>query len=275
MAPLEFVRRVGRGFRKNQGFLLASAVAYNALLSIVPLFAILLLALSKLVERKRLLAMVSTSVEQLLPGRSAAITDQVTSFLEHGEMVGLLGGVSLLFFSSVAFTVVENAMSVIFHHRDERKRHFLVSAVIPYLFIMALGVAILVGTLLASAFSILGRDLHLGGEPIAGMSRLLLWMAGTGGLAILLTALYMVLPKGHVAFRHAAVGGITATLLWELVRRGLGWYFTTLSMVNVVYGALGNSVVVLLSFEVVAIILLVGAQVIAELERGADPPPKI
>ena len=275
MAPLEFVRRVGRGFRKNQGFLLASAVAYNALLSIVPLFAILLLALSKLVERKRLLAMVSTSVEQLLPGRSAAITDQVTSFLEHGEMVGLLGGVSLLFFSSVAFTVVENAMSVIFHHRDERKRHFLVSAVIPYLFIMALGVAILVGTLLASAFSILGRDLHLGGEPIAGMSRLLLWMAGTGGLAILLTALYMVLPKGHVAFRHAAVGGVTATLLWELVRRGLGWYFTTLSMVNVVYGALGNSVVVLLSFEVVAMILLLGAQVIAELERGADPPPAI
>ena len=275
MAPLEFVRRVGRGFRKNQGFLLASAVAYNALLSIVPLFAILLLALSKLVDRARLLGMVSTSVEQLLPGRSAAITDQVTSFLEHGEMVGLLGGVSLLFFSSVAFTVVENAMSVIFHHRDARKRHFLVSAVIPYLFIMALGVAILVGTLLASAFSILGRDLHLGGEPIAGMSRLLLWMAGTGGLAILLTALYMVLPKGHVAFRHAAVGGITATLLWELVRRGLGWYFTTLSMVNVVYGALGNSVVVLLSFEVVAIILLVGAQVIAELERGADPPPAI
>ena len=275
MAPLEFVRRVGRGFRKNQGFLLASAVAYNALLSIVPLFAILLLALSKLVDRARLLGMVSTSVEQLLPGRSAAITDQVTSFLDHGEMVGVLGGISLLFFSSVAFTVVENAMSVIFHHRDERKRHFLVSAVIPYLFIMALGVAILVGTLLASAFSILGRDLHLGGEPIAGMSRLLLWMAGTGGLAILLTALYMVLPKGHVAFRHAAVGGITATLLWELVRRGLGWYFTTLSMVNVVYGALGNSVVVLLSFEVVAIILLVGAQVIAELERGADPPPKI
>ena len=156
-----------------------------------------------------------------------------------------------------------------------KKRHFLVSAVIPYLFIMALGVAILVGTLLSSAFSVLGRDLHLGGEPIAGMSRLLLWMAGTGGLAILLTALYMVLPKGHVAFRHAAVGGVTATLLWELVRRGLGWYFTTLSMVNVVYGALGNSVVVLLSFEVVAMILLLGAQVIAELERGADPPPAI
>ena len=35
------------------------------------------------------------------------------------------------------------------------------------------------------------------------------------------------------------------------------WYFTTLSLVNLIYGSLASAVVVLLSFEVAAIILLI------------------
>jgi YihY family inner membrane protein len=263
MAPLELIRRVLTGFRKNQGFLLASAVAYNALLSMVPLFAVLLVGLSKLVDQASLLRTVSNSVEQLLPGRSMAITDQVAGFLAQGEVVGWMGGIALLFFSSIAFSVLENAMAVIFHHRAVNRRHFLLSAVLPYLFIMALGMGILLVTILGSALSILGR------------SGALLWLGGTLGLTFLLTAIYLVMPVGRVSFRHALAGAATATLLWELVRRALAWYFTRLSMVNVVYGSLATTVVVLLTLEVAALILLLGAQVIAELERvNATPDPR-
>ncbi len=84
---------------------------------------------------------------------------------------------------------------------------------------------------------------------------------------LLLTALYLIMPVGHIAIRHALVGGFVAALLWELTRHLLVWYFNTLSLVNIVYGSLATSVVVLLSFEAAAIILLFGAQVIAEFER--------
>jgi membrane protein len=76
-----------------------------------------------------------------------------------------------------------------------------------------------------------------------------------------------VMPVGRLSFRHALAGGVTATVLWEIVRRLLAWYFATLSMVNVVYGSLASSIGVLLSFEAAALVLLVGAQVIAEFER--------
>jgi hypothetical protein len=33
---------------------------------------------------------------------------------------------------------------------------------------------------------------------------------------LLLTAFCMVLPVGQVRFGHALIGGVTATLLWEL-----------------------------------------------------------
>jgi len=48
-----------------------------------------------------------------------------------------------LFFSSLAFTSLENAMSVVFHHRlSTQRRPFLVSAIIPYFYIIFLALGL-------------------------------------------------------------------------------------------------------------------------------------
>jgi uncharacterized BrkB/YihY/UPF0761 family membrane protein len=75
-----------------------------------------------------------------------------------------------------------------------------------------------------------------------------------------------------LSLRHALLGGVTATVLWEISRHLLVWYFSTLSLVNVIYGTFATAIIILLSLEVAAIILLFGAQVISEYERfGAAP----
>ncbi|MGW8181931.1 MAG: YhjD/YihY/BrkB family envelope integrity protein, partial [bacterium] len=71
----------------------------------------------------------------------------------------------------------------------------------------------------------------------------------------------------HIKLRYALVGGAAAAFLWEIVRRVLLWYFFNLSYVNLIYGSLTTVVVALLTLEVAAIILLIGAQCIAEYER--------
>jgi YihY family inner membrane protein len=86
----------------------------------------------------------------------------------------------------------------------------------------------------------------------------------------MLTSIYLVMPEVRVRFRYALIGGITAAFLWEITRRVLIWYYATISTVNVIYGSITITVVALLSIEVVAIILLLGAQVIAELEQTRD-----
>ncbi|SEM36768.1 Virulence factor BrkB [Syntrophus gentianae] len=80
------------------------------------------------------------------------------------------------------------------------------------------------------------------------------------------------MPVRHVIFRHALIGGLTAAVLWEISRRVLVWYYKAVSMVNVIYGSITTTVIALLCIEVVAVILLLGAQVIAELEN--TPPPR-
>jgi uncharacterized BrkB/YihY/UPF0761 family membrane protein len=52
-----------------------------------------------------------------------------------------------------------------------------------------------------------------------------------------------------------------------MTRRAVVWYYSVISMVNLIYGSFATAVVALLSIEAVALILLLGAQVIAELER--------
>jgi YihY family inner membrane protein len=187
----------------------------------------------------------------------------------------------MLFFSSLAFTVLENAMSVIFHHRVAiRRRHFMVSALMPYLYILSLGVGLLLVTFVAGLLQAMGQeriDVLGVDRSLHGVAGVLLYLLGLAGEIAVLTSIYMVMPVGRLCLRHALVGGVTAALLWELTRHALVWYLNTLSQVSLVYGSLTTAIVVLLSLELGATLLLLGAQVISEYERlgkpGADAPP--
>jgi membrane protein len=269
--PLRFLWRVVIAFRASQGFLLASAVAFNTLLSIVPVLALIVIVLSHFIDQAALLITTGRIIELIAPNESLAITQQLALFLDKRSVVGAVGVVVLLVFSSFAFTALENAMSVIFFHRVAvRRRLFLVSAVIPYLYILLLALGLFVVSIMASALETLpGRLLAVFGvswSPGAGTA-LLVYSLGVCGEALLLTSLYLVMPVGRIALRHALIGGISATVLWEITRHILAWYFTTLSYVNVVYGSFTTVIVILLSLEAGALILLLGAQVIAEYER--------
>ena len=177
----------------------------------------------------------------------------------------------MIFFSSLAFTVLENAMSVIFLHRVvERKRRFIFSVLIPYVYILSLGVGLLLVTLVAGSLQAVGKEsVNLFGREwsLNGVSGVLLYLLGLAGEIFVLTSVYLVMPAGRLAWRHALIGGVSATVLWEISRHVLVWYFATLSQIRTVYGSLTTSIVVLLSLEIAALVLLVGAQVIAEYER--------
>ena len=150
--PLDFVWTVLRGFRANQGLLLAGAVAYYALLSIVPLLILIVIALSQVVDQTLLLETLARYLEWLTPGQSASVISELANFLAHRDVIGWVLMATMLFFSSLAFTVLENAMCVIFLHRVAiRRRHFLVSAVLPYLYILFLGAGLLLTTLVAGS----------------------------------------------------------------------------------------------------------------------------
>ncbi len=272
-AAWRFAHRVVSRFLANKGLLLASAVSYNTLLSLIPLFALLLVILSHVYDEQRLTNLLLGEFGALMPGHTEQLALQVQSFLGNRELIGWVGFLVLLFFSSWAFRSLEDAFAVIFSRRPGARRLWI-SAVIPYGFFFVLGLALLVQAVLVTLLEELS-DAQLGalGEhlTVAQLSTAMVSLFGFFGLAALFTGIYRFMPVSDVRLRHAVIGGLVAALLWEIVRHILIWWFSNVSLVNVVYGSLATVVIVLLTLETAAIILLLGAQVIAELEPRRPP----
>ena len=277
--PGTFALQVLRSFQANQGLLLAGAVAYYALLSIVPLLILMVIALSHVIDQEVLLMTLRRALEYVVPGAGKASVVELRAFLDHREVIGWVLLITMLFFSSLGFRVLENAISVIFLHRVAvRRRHWIYSLLLPFGYIIFISAAVLAGTfVLADLMSIGASQLVVLGYswPLIGFSRFMIYVAGVIGEILLISAFYYFMPVGRLSVQHALIGGTTAGLLWEVIRHALGWYFGTLSQVSVVYGSLTTAIIVLLSMEVAATLLLLGAQVIAEYERiEIDPIAK-
>ena len=270
--PLRFAWRVLHRFHTNRGTLLASAIAYHALLSVVPLVILLLVALSHVVETPALLSTLQGYLEHLVPGETELILAQVAQFLSQRRSLSWTMALTLLLFSGAAFAVLENALRVIFAHRHlNNGRHPLHSLLLPYVYVLLLGGGLLVATVLNSALQALATrgDIQLlswtwsPGSLLVG----LLYLVSVGGQVAALTLIYQLMPAGRMPWRHALIGGSAATLLWEAVRSVLVWYDAHLSKVNAIYGSLAGVIIVLMTLYAISLIILIGAQVIAEYEQ--------
>ncbi|MFT4177032.1 MAG: YihY/virulence factor BrkB family protein [Luteolibacter sp.] len=266
-----FVWRVVRNFfLRNNGMLLTAAVAYHLLISIIPLCAVLVVIFSHFIDQKRLLESIAAEVSLLAPGFTPTLMDVLETFLRNREFVGWIGMGFLLFSSSVAFRVFENAFSIIFHRpMPGMKRKFWISALRPYVFVFIVGIGLaFVTTVTAVLDAQKSHTFEIFGFDIANRRTLgiLIYLTSWLSLVLLFAMLYKFMPIVKIPVRHALYGGLTATILWEAIRHLLVTYFTRISSVNVVYGSMATIVIVLITFEIIALIVLLGAQVIAELQ---------
>ena len=85
--PLPFIGEVLREFRRNHGLLLAGAVAYYMLLSIVPLLILLVAALSHILDPGALMATLGRYLDLIVPGQTQPVVQDLASFVRQGVAV--------------------------------------------------------------------------------------------------------------------------------------------------------------------------------------------
>jgi YihY family inner membrane protein len=272
---LRFVSRVlGDFFLRNHGLLLTGAVAHSMMLSLIPLSAVLMVAVSHFFDQKLLMEALTTEISLIAPGFAPTLTEVLDGFLQNRKVVGWIGLLILLFFSSMAFRVIENSIAIIFHKpMPTLKRKFWVSALMPYLFVLIAAAGLIVITSANAIIDARGQLRHVFPQIDALIHHHLgsiLYAGGVLGLVLLFTLFYKIMPVGKVSFRLALAGGVTAAILWEIIRHLLVAYYTNVSIVNVLYGSMATIIIVLLTMEAVALVLLLGAQVIADLQGNAN-----
>ena len=138
---------------------------------------------------------------------------------------------------------------------------------LPYLYVFALALAIALFISADTAYAIIKNTTLLKNLTLPSNTDLLVnSIVGITGIALLLMSFYSIMPVGKTPLKHAAIGGISAALLWEVTRQLLSLWYNNISNVNMIYGTFATVVILLLIIEAGAIIVLLGAQVIADYE---------
>jgi YihY family inner membrane protein len=85
-------------------------------------------------------------------------------------------------------------------------------------------------------------------------------------LSILMVVIYRFVPRKATTGRHAAVGAILATVLWELAKGAFAYYIRSIAQYSGVYGTLEGIIVLALWLEISVSIVLYCGEVVAMQE---------
>lgn len=247
-----------QGFFSNRCLLLASALTYTSLLSLVPLLALMFSILKGLGVQNRL----EPILLEKLSGGSQEVVSQIIRYIDRTNVktLGALGLAGLIVTAISLIGNIELALNRIWGVQKTRSlgRKFsdYLSVVLtcPILMVAALGLTSSVQsvTLVRSILQLPGVSYLL--LVLAVLSPyLLMW--------IVLTFLYSYLPNTAVPLRSALFGGVIAGTLWQLTQWAYVHFQIGAAKYNAVYGAFAQLPIFLVWLYLSWTIILIGAAI--------------
>ncbi|MCD9523315.1 virulence factor BrkB family protein [Photobacterium carnosum] len=243
----------------------AGSMAYVTLLSLVPLLAVIVSALSVVPA----FAGVGTQVQQFVithfvPAAGAVVTTYLNEFVANAGKMTVVGIGALFVVAMMLISSIDKSLNYIW--RVKQKRRWIISLAV-YWMILTLG-PILLGSSLALS-SYLGSLVLFEHQILHGVvQQSLQWLPSMmSGLAFLL--LYAVVPNCKVLFKHALLGALCSSILFELSKKGFVIYLAHFHSYQMIYGALSVIPILFVWVYLCWCIVLLGAEITASLgERG-------
>lgn len=262
-----FLRFVVARFDGDRCLATAGALSYTSLLALVPLIAVFLSIFSAF----PFFAQLRDQAEQelagiLMPTAEAAVIAKFGEFVDRAASMTGFGVIGLAVTSLLLLNTINSAFDNIWRVTVARP---LVVRLLAYWAIISLG------PLLFGAALWLSGVLLTTGETIAGSAFdvLLSWLAPL--VPLLLEAsgfalLYVAVPNRRVRRRDAICGGVTAAVLFEVLKRGFALYVIYFPAYQTIYGAISAIPIFLVWMYGCWAVALFGAEVVAALPEWRD-----
>jgi membrane protein len=260
---------------------LAAMVAYNLLLSILPITLIALFIAGRVLRSAELEQSVLLDLEQIFPtAAESTLIEVVRRLQEASTTTGIIALVAAVYFASSFWGALDTAFCRIYHRPCRswvRQKLFALGMfAVVLLFIVASVAVPAVQSLIATGTG----DLPLGLSNVRGLVYWITLVIGVVVLFGLLCMIYQLVPRGFIPWRCVWPGALAATAAIGVVDYAFPLYLQNVSTLRA-----GTTLVFILIalvwFYALAIILLAGA-VINELRferldrEGAiesDKPP--
>jgi membrane protein len=261
-------------FNDDNGFFLSSGIAFNILINLIP-FIMLLLALvgTYLYNDQEVLNHIRAYLRDVAPALDPKIMENLADVMQNRQIVGILGFVGLLWFSTWVFGSLRIALNIVF--RVEKSPGMLQGIGIDLLMIFLAGILLLVSMILSSAVTFLqgyqGRILVAIGPTIQWMLKYLLPFFLTYCMFVLI---YKIIPNKRIHFSSALQAALFTSLLWELAKHLFGWYVVHLARYSIFYGSLSTLVIFIFWVYYSSTILVLGGEFAYFLEESRQRSPR-
>lgn len=230
-----FARFVWRRFRDDRCFEAAGALSFTTVFALVPLSAAVLGILAAFpVFQSWSRRLTDYLFENYVPAAAKSVQEYLTQFASNASQLTVVGVVVLLASALLMIAGVEDTLNRIWRAPGHRRR---AARFVAYWTVLTLGPILLAASLGLSSYlftlPLIGdadRQFGLSQRLLALLPFLTTWSA--------LTLAFTVVPNAAVRLRHAALGGLFATVLFELAKHAFGRYVASGDTYERLYGAL-------------------------------------
>ncbi len=252
-------------FQEHHGPDRAAAVAYYTLLSLLPLLIFLISIGGAVMGSKdraydTSLLLIRGVVIHLSPNALEALR----SFVDHSARFQWPGLILLAWTARRIFASLFSALELVF---GSPGRHFAKHNLIAFSMVLITGIAVLI-TMAMTAFLATFEGLLLrfraSGEFV-GLGFLVSGLLPTAVTFAFLFVIYRFVPRRVSTARHAALGALLATALWEVAKAAFAYYVRHVARYSGVYGTLEGIIVLALWLEISVSIILYCGEVVALL----------
>lgn len=270
-----------RRFLDHDGLQNASSIAYAALLAILP-FLVAVISLGTLLPIPGFETDIADRLFEVFPAQVAASLRPAVEELLATPRGGLFG-FSLLIALWTSSSSIE-ALRVACNQALEagtprrwwrRRLQAMTVVLIGAVGLIGLGILLYAGDL-ADAW-VGGSAPGGGGATDFGLFRPIILLLGAIGFVALL---FRVLPRRRPGWRRILLGACVVVALWVAGTACLSYYIDAVSTVNPIYASLGGIIGVMVFFYFFALVLVLGVELVAELElraanraKAATPSP--
>ncbi|MFH1804779.1 MAG: YihY family inner membrane protein [Pseudomonadota bacterium] len=247
-------------FAHDNSFQRAGALSYTTLLAIVPFLAIALTVLSAFpVFDQWKDQIMRLAFDNFLPATGQQVTEYLAGFLANtGEMTAI-GTIVLGVTAVMLLGSIETVMNDVFRVTTPRK---LLSRVLVFWTLITVG-PFLLGLSLSLASYLFAMRYWLGGDEVGQQIGNLTLLAPFVLSAFAFSLLFIGMPNRAIDWKDGIVGGVVAAILFEVLKKGFGYYVITFPTYQTIYGAVAVVPIFLLWIYLTWLVILLGAQVAA------------
>ncbi len=249
-------------FREDHLGLTASSLTFTTVISLVPLFSVLLAVFSAFPAFGKLQGVMQQWMSDSLFPESIArqVMGYLNQFAGKASRVGAVGFGFLILSALSLVLTIDRTLNGIWRVRRTRP---LAQRVLMYWAVLSLGPLALAALLALTSYAASASRGLVNALPAA--AQFLLDVVEFGLVVWGMSALFRFVPNTHVRTSHAFTGALFVALGLEIAKKGLALYLAMMPGMSAIYGAFVAVPILLLWIYIVWVLVLLGAVIAAYL----------